>query len=46
MINNQGKFNLFRDKYPVFRFKKYTIFENEEEILLTYNFVIDNLTRI
>ena len=43
MVNNQEKFNSLRDKYPVFRFKYYNVMQNEEEIILTYNFAIDNL---
>ena len=44
MIENQEKFDSFRTLYPVFRFKNYTITQNDTEISLTYHFVIDNLT--
>lgn len=45
MEKNQEKFNLFREKYPKFRYKEYYIKQNEKEIIITYSFEIDNLTK-
>ncbi|MCL2354407.1 MAG: hypothetical protein FWC68_00655 [Oscillospiraceae bacterium] len=44
-MNSQEKFNSFRTKYPVFRYKNYNIAQNEEGITLTYNFEIDGLAQ-
>ena len=43
MENNEEKFKKFRKEYPIFRFKNYEIEENDEEIILSYNFEIDGL---
>ena len=43
MVNNQEKFNNLRNTYPVFRFKNYNITQDEKELIITYNFSIDNL---
>ena len=45
MGNNQEKFDLYRNEYPIFRFKKYNIEQNETEIIFTYSFEIDGLAK-
>lgn len=42
--NNYGKYNEFREKYPVFRYKSYSLTSDGDNIYISYDFEIDGLT--
>ena len=45
MADNQEKFNIYKDKYPVFKFNGYEIMQDDEKITLAYKFEIDGLVK-
>ena len=44
MLDNFDKFNEFREKYSTFIYDGFSVENNEEEIVLKYKFIIENLT--